>query len=397
MPLPYHADVAENPLLIRLTGADRRGITTELLAIAANADAQVQDLEQVVVRERLTLDILLGLDGASESLVKDVLYWGHVNGFSVEFEWVEPHSRRATLDRQAITVMAPTVASKALADVTREISACEGNLDRIVRLATQPVVAYDLQVIGTPPWRQIELRQRLLAVAQRNGVDVAVQQAGIERRSKRLVAMDVDSTFIQNEVIELLAAEAGCEERVAEITTRAMAGELDFAETLHERVALLKGLDIAALERARDRIKLTPGARTFVRTLQRMGCQVAIFSGGFTYFTDWLQTELRLDHAFANELEIEDGRLTGRVIGPIVDRARKAELLGTLATSQKIPLSQTVAIGDGANDIDMLSLAGLGIAFNAKPVVRESADATVSVPQLDSVLFMLGIRSEDIS
>lgn len=236
----------------------------------------------------------------------------------------------------------------------------------------------------------------MIAVAQRNGIDVAVQQAGIERRSKRLVVMDVDSTFIQNEVIELLAAEAGCEPEVADITHRAMAGELDFTQTLHQRVALLRGLDASALERARDKIQLTPGARTFVRTLQRMGCQVAILSGGFSYFTDWLQSELALDHAFANELEIEDGVLTGRVIGPIIDRPRKAELLRTIAGMQAIPLSQVVAIGDGANDIDMLSVAGLGIAFNAKQVVRERADATVSVPQLDSVLFMLGIRSEDI-
>ncbi len=388
--------MALNPLLIRLTGTDRSGITAEILTIAAQADAQVFDMEQVVVRERLTLDILLGLEEASESLVKDVLYWGHVHGFHVEFEWVEPHSKRATLDRQAITVMAPVMESRALAEVTHQIAECGGNLDRIVRLATQPVVAYDLQVIGTPPSRQVELRQRLVSVAQRHGIDVAVQQAGIERRSKRLAVMDVDSTFIQNEVIELLAAEAGCEAEVADITTRAMAGELDFTETLHQRVALLKGLDMDALQRARDRIQLTPGARTFVRTLQRMGCQVAIFSGGFTYFTDWLQAELSLDHAYANELEIEDGRLTGRVTGPIIDRPRKAELLRTIAGMQAIPLSQVVAIGDGANDIDMLSVAGLGIAFNAKPVVRDSADATVSVPQLDSVLFMLGIRSEDI-
>lgn len=388
--------MASNPLLIRLTGTDRKGITAEILSIAADAEAQVHDLEQVVVRERLTLDILLGLDTASESLVKDVLYWGHVHGFGVEFEWVEPHSKRATLDRQAITVMAPLMPSKALAEVTREIAECAGNLDRIVRLATQPVVAYDLQVIGTPPWRQVELRQRLVTVAQRHGIDIAVQQAGIERRSKRLAVMDVDSTFIQNEVIELLAAEAGCAPEVAAITERAMSGELDFTQTLHERVALLAGLDMAALRRARDKIKLTPGARTFVRTLQRMGCQVAILSGGFTYFTDWLQTELRLDHAYANELEIVDGRLTGRVTGPVIDRARKAELLSTIAASQAIPVSQVVAIGDGANDIDMLSAAGLGIAFNAKQVVRERADTTVSVPQLDSVLFMLGIRSEDI-
>lgn len=386
-----------NPLLIRITGADRRGVTSSLLAIAANAEAQVEDMEQIVVRERLSLSMLLRLEGAAEGVVKDLLYWGHTEGFHVEFEWVEPHSKRARLERQAITVMAPQVHSRALAEVTAAISACGGNLDRIVRLATEPVVAYDMQVVGTPPGRQTELRQRLLTVARRNGVDVAVQQAGIERRSKRLVAMDVDSTLITNEVIDLLAAEAGCEAEVAAITARAMAGELDFTETLHERVALLAGLDKAALDRVRERIVLTPGARTFVRTLQRMGCQVAIFSGGFTYFTDWLRTVLKLDHAYANELQIVGGRLTGRVLGPVVDRARKADLLAEIAAGQDIPLSQTVAIGDGANDIDMLTRAGLGIAFNAKPVVRDQADTTVSVPQLDAVLFMLGIRSEDIS
>jgi phosphoserine phosphatase len=235
-----------------------------------------------------------------------------------------------------------------------------------------------------------------MAVAHHHQLDIAVQAGGLERRAKRLVVLDVDSTLITEEVIELLADEAGVQGEVAEITARAMAGELDFEGSLRERVRLLAGLDAEAIGRARRRIRLTPGARTFVATLQRLGAKVAIISGGFTPFTDWLRTELALDHAFANDLEIIDGRLTGEVLGPVVDRARKAELLRWIAAQDGIPLSQTVAIGDGANDLDMLATAGLGIAFNAKPVVRRQVGTTVSVPYLDAILFMLGLRGRDV-
>lgn len=197
-------------------------------------------------------------------------------------------------------------------------------------------------------------------------------------------------------MIDLLAEEVGCSDQVAEITERAMRGELDFEGSLRERVRLLKGLDQSAIDRVRDRIQLTPGARTFVRTLRRLGYAVAIVSGGFTVFTQWLQRQLDLDHAYGNTLEIVDGRLTGEVLGPVVDRARKAELLAEIAAAEGVPLSQTVAIGDGANDLDMLAAAGMGIAFNAKPAVREQAEVTVSVPYLDAILFMLGLRGTDV-
>lgn len=197
-------------------------------------------------------------------------------------------------------------------------------------------------------------------------------------------------------MIDLLAEEAGCSDQVAGITERAMRGELDFEGSLRERVRLLKGLDQAAIDRVRGRIRLTPGARTFVRTLRRLGYAVAIVSGGFTVFTEWLQQQLDLDHAYGNTLEISDGRLTGEVLGPVVDRARKAELLAEIAAAEGVPLSQTVAIGDGANDLDMLAAAGMGIAFNAKPAVREQAEVTVSVPYLDAILFMLGLRGTDV-
>lgn len=383
----------EPPLLIRVTGRDRPGLTRDLLRLLAAARVGIDDLEQLVVRERLTLDVLVRLDGAADGVIKDVLYWGFTHDLKIDFERVEARSVRAGRRRQVITVLGPEVGPGSLAEVAAAAAESGGTIDRIVRLATEPVFAYELVVIIEDP---APLRHRLAAVAADTGVDIAVQADGLERRAKRLVVLDVDSTLITNEVIELLADEADCGDQVAAITARAMAGEIDFVQSLRERVRLLKGLDLAAIERARSRITLTPGARTFVRTLRRLGYAVAVVSGGFTQFTDGLQAELGLDHAFANTLEIVDGVITGELLGPIVDRPGKARLLARIAELEGVPMSQTVAVGDGANDLDMLAAAGLGIAFNAKPVVRERADATVSVPQLDAILFMLGIRRDDV-
>jgi len=240
------------------------------------------------------------------------------------------------------------------------------------------------------------LRTELAVEAAEQHVDVAVQPAGLYRRAKRLICMDVDSTLVAGEVIELLAGHVGCEAEVAAITERAMAGELDFEQSLRQRVALLEGLPIGTLEHVRDHLVLTPGAQTVVRTLKRLGYVLAVVSGGFTQITDSLQAGLGLDYAHANTLEVVDGRLTGRLIGPVVDRAAKAALLKSFAAAAGVPLSQTVAVGDGANDLDMLAAAGLGIAFNAKPVVRRAADTAVSVPYLDAILFLLGITREEI-
>lgn len=240
------------------------------------------------------------------------------------------------------------------------------------------------------------LRSVLAPEAAQLGVDVAVVAAGLQRRAQRLVVMDVDSTLIQDEVIELFAAHAGCEAEVAEVTAAAMRGELDFERSLHARVELLGGLDASVVDLVRKEVRLTPGARTLVRTLKRLGYQVGVVSGGFTQVTDALQEELGLDFAAANTLEIVDGKLTGRVVGDIVDRAGKARLLRRFAHEAGVPLMQTVAIGDGANDLDMLNTAGLGVAFNAKPVVREAAHTAVNVPFLDTVLYLLGITREEV-
>lgn len=381
------------PLLIRVSGQDRPRLTSDLLSLLARAGAQLEDMEQLVVRERLTLDVLVRLEGASDALLRDILYWGFRNDLKVDFERVEATSQRASRRRHAVTVLGQPLTPIALSAVADAISASGGNIDRIVRLATQPVTAYDLVVIVDDP---DALRTVLVSVAREHGIDIAVQVNGLERRAKRLVVMDVDSTLIADEVIELLADEAGCRAEVEAVTTAAMAGELDFETSLRERVRRLAGLEVAALDRAAARIRLTPGARTFVSTLQRMGFSVAVVSGGFTAFTDRLKSDLGLDHAYANTLEIVDGRLTGEVVGPVVDRARKAELLREIAAAEGILPSQTVAIGDGANDLDMLATSGLGIAFNAKPAVRARADTTVSVPRLDVILFMLGVRGAEV-
>ncbi|MEN9711066.1 MAG: phosphoserine phosphatase SerB, partial [Actinomycetota bacterium] len=229
-----------------------------------------------------------------------------------------------------------------------------------------------------------------------SGMDVAVQQGGINRRGRQLVVMDVDSTVIQDEVVELLARHAGVEDRVREITSRAMAGELDFESSLRERVALLAGLSESVFAEVYQELRLTPGARTLCRVLTSLGYHVALVSGGFTQVVKPLGESLGVDHTRANELEVIDGVLTGKILGDIVDRAGKAKALVELAQEHDIPLSRTVAVGDGANDLDMLAVAGLGIAFNAKPVVRSAADAAVNVPYLDTVLYLLGISREEV-
>jgi phosphoserine phosphatase len=383
----------ERTILVRCTGRDRPGITTGLLGVLARAGAQLYDMEQVVVRDRLTLDLLVGIS-EGDDVLKELLFHGWEQGLQLEFDVAdEPGPATASAPRSVVTVIGQVLTPGALSAVTGAIAAGGGNIDRIVRLARYPVVSYEFVVVSGEVDR---MRAELLAASAAHGVDVAIQRESLERRAKRLVVLDVDSTLIQDEVIELLADEAGCREEITELTRRAMTGELDFAASLEERVARLAGTPVGALDRVADRIRLTPGARTFVRTLKRLGYTVAIVSGGFTAITDRLAEQLGLDHAVANELEVVDGVLTGRLVGQLVDRPGKAAVLRRIAAAEHVPLEQTVAIGDGANDLDMLAAAGLGIAFNAKPVVLEAADTAVSVPYLDAILFLLGIRRDEV-
>jgi phosphoserine phosphatase len=295
--------------------------------------------------------------------------------------------------RLLVTLTSASVTAGAMAGVFDVIFASGGTCERIVQLATYPVQSYELVVLGADHER---LRTALAAESSRSGIDLAVQRAGLHRRAKRLVVLDADSTLLTDEVIDLLAAEAGVAAEVAAITETAMAGGLEFAPSLAARVALLEGLPVEALATVASRLRLAPGARTLVRTLRRLGFATAVVSGGFHELLDATCAELGVDRVAANRLGVADGRLTGRLDGPVVDRAGKAEALRRFAAELGVPLTQTVAVGDGANDVDMIAIAGLGIAFNARPVLRDAADAAISVPYLDAVLFLLGIPREEI-
>ena len=380
-------------LLITVTGRDRPGLTARLCDALAGVGARILDMEQVVIHDRLILGILVSLGGDDDETRKAVLAVAEDTGVSADFEQMAARRPSASAARHYVTVLGQPLRAGAIARVAESIASVGGNIERIVRLSRYPITSYELLVSGGDPE---QLRTQLAEQASAQHVDVGVQPAGLYRRAKRLIVMDVDSTLVQGEVIELLAQQAGCADEVADVTARAMRGELDFAEALRHRVALLEGLDVSAIDEVRDRLVLTPGARTLVRTLKRLGFVLAIVSGGFTAITDDLRERLAIDYAAANTLEVVDGRLTGRLVGPIVDRVRKAELLEQFAAAAGVPLSQTVAVGDGANDLDMLARAGLGIAFNAKPIVRQMADTAVSVPYLDAVLFLLGITREEV-
>jgi phosphoserine phosphatase len=380
--------------LVTVTGRDRPGVTSALFTALARHDTEVIDVEQVVIRGRLVLGVLVaGRGRGAEALRGSLAQALHPLGMEVEVSVGEGADAPRRSGRSHVTVLGHPLRPVAMAGLAGCIADYGGNIDRIVRIARYPVTAVELEVSGAPPDL---LRARLAGVAAELGVDVAVERSGLHRRAKRLVVMDVDSTLVQGEVIELLARRAGCADEVATVTDRAMRGDLDFAESLRARVALLAGLPVEEVDAVAREVPLAPGARTFVRTLKRLDFRFAVVSGGFAQVTDRLCAELGIDYAVANVLEERDGRLTGRVAEPVLDRSGKAEALRRFARHAAVPLGQTVAIGDGANDLDMIGAAGLGIAFNAKPVVREAADASLTVPYLDAILYLLGISREEV-
>ncbi len=378
-------------ILVAVHGPDGPGISAGLMSVLADAGVEVYDVEQIVVRGRLTLNVLVGVSG-ERATIRDLLFFGWERGLNVEFEKVDD-TPTPTRPMSVVTVIGMAVGPDDFGAVAAAIADAGGNIDRIFRLSRYPVVSYELLVSNG---NLDQMRENLVRAAAERPIDIAIQRDGLERRGKRMVIMDVDSTLIQEEVINLLAREAGAEEHCSELTNLALNGEMDFEEALRERVALLKGLDQTAITRVHENITLTSGARTFIRTLKRLGMVTAIVSAGFTRFTDVLAADLGIDYSLSNTLEMKDGLLTGQLAGELVDGARKAAFLRSIAEAEGIPLSQVVAVGDGANDLDMLATAGLGIAFNAKPVVKERADTAISVPYLDAILFTMGIRRQHV-
>jgi phosphoserine phosphatase len=384
---------APKTLLITLTGKDRPGVTSSVFDTLSHAGVEVLDIEQIVLRRRLVLGVLVSAPRDWKRLQQAVEETAAALDMQVDVDRGVGDNRARRDGRSHVTVIGTPLKASAMAAVAGRIADSGANIDRIERMARYPVTAIDLHVSGTDPEK---LRALLAAEAARQGIDVAVQPANLLRRGMRLIVMDVDSTLVQGEVIEMLAAHAGCGPEVARITEAAMRGELDFEESLRSRVALLEGVEAKCLDSVYDALELAPGARTLVRTLRRLGYRFAIVSGGFSQITDRLSEDLGIHFARANELEIVDGRLTGRIVGDVVDRAGKAEALRQFAAEAGVPQQAVIAIGDGANDLDMLNAAGLGIAYNAKPVLQDAADTSVNVPYLDAIMYLLGISREEI-
>ncbi len=385
-------------MLITVTGVDQPGVTSTLFEVLSRHQVELLNVEQVVVRGRLTLGVLVAVSpevADGKVLADEVSEAIHGVGLDVTIERSDDATIIAAPSTHRIVVLGRPVVATALGALAHEIAEIDANIDMIRGVSDYPVTGLELR-ISVPDGAAGRLQSALSRVAAQQQVDVAFQDASLSRRTKRLIVFDVDSTLIQGEVIEMLAERAGAGDAVAAITEAAMRGELDFAESLHHRVATLAGLPASVVDEVAEQIELTAGARTTVRTLRRLGFKCGVVSGGFRQVIEPLAAELQLDFVAANELEIVDGRLTGRVTGPVVDRAGKAESLREFAAAAGVPLEQTVAVGDGANDIDMLSAAGLGVAFNAKPALREVADASLSYPYLDTVLFLLGVTRAEI-
>jgi phosphoserine phosphatase len=387
--------MATYTVLITVTGRDRPGLTSAFFSALTAYDVDVLDVEQVVIHGRLVLGVLIALHGDPVRMRAAVTQTAAQLQLELEVDSTEGLDEQfgAREARHHVIVIGMPLRAGAVSEIARRIAELGGNIDSIRRLSRSPVRSLEMMVSGVS---SSPLRAELTVAANQTGTDIAVERAGLGRRSKRLVVLDVDSTLVQGEVIEMLAERAGVRAKVAAITASAMAGDLDFEQSLRERVRLLAGLPESVCDDVRHGLELTPGARTLVRTLRRVGYRCGVVSGGFSQVIDGLAADLELDFAVANTLEIVDGRLTGGLVGPIIDRAGKAAALRRFAAEAGVPLSQTVAVGDGANDIAMISAAGLGIAFNAKPALEQVADTSLRHPHLDAILHILGMSRQEI-
>ena len=382
--------------LILLSGVDKPGITASLFEVLSAFAITVVDIEQVVIKDRLILTVLIALNPAHESAIAADLE-SCATSLDVDIATLFSYEGKSAVSTKAglvhVVILSTKMNPTAIFELATGMSEIGANIERITRLASTPVTAIEFVLSGA---NQEKLSQVLSPIASRNGIDIAVQPGGLQRHARKLVQLDVDSTLIQQEVIELLAAKAGVANEVITITDKAMRGELDFEQSLRARVALLKGLPVSAISEVQQQILLTPGARTLISTLHKLGHTVAVVSGGFIDVIAPLLKELNIKHFKANTLGVENGVLTGEVTGQVIDRAAKAAALHEFAALESISMEQTIAIGDGANDLDMIAAAGLGIAFNAKPAVKAAADSSLSQPYLDSVLYLLGISKEEI-
>ncbi len=398
--------------LINVTGRDRPGLTARLTGILADFGADILDIGQSVIHDHLSLGLVIAIPGERKSspVLKEVLYAAHGLGIAVSFtpidlaqyeEWVAEQGK----ERHILTLLGRRLTAEQISRVADATADFGLNIDRITRLSGRLALdappelsraCVELAVSG-PVADELALRRRLMEISDDTGIDVSVQVDDLYRRSRRLVVFDMDSTLIQAEVIDELAKEAGAGEKVAAVTAAAMRGEIDFDESLRLRVAALEGLPESVLETVAQRLPLTEGAERLTLTLKRLGYKIGILSGGFDYFGRKLQQRLGFDYVYANRLEIVDGKLTGRVIGDIVNGRRKAELLEQIALEENINLHQTIAVGDGANDLPMLSIAGLGVAFHPKPIVAEQAKRSISNFGLDGLLYLIGVRDRDIA
>lgn len=386
-------------VLITVTGKDKPGVSSVLFAALTSHGVDILDVEQVVIHGRLILGALVATTRDPEELQESVEQAMATVGMAVDVRiGAEDEDAGKLTATHVVVVLGQPVTARNFTEVARRLAAINVNIDSIRRIADYPVTGLELEVSAPETGEAMDtaLTSEMAELSAGLGVDVAVERAGLTRRAKRLVVFDVDSTLIQGEVIELLAEKAGCAKEVQAVTEQAMRGELDFEQSLRDRVALLEGLPASTLDEVAAELELTPGARTTIRTLRRLGFHTGVVSGGFTQIIDALVDELGFDFSAANDLEVVDGKLTGRVLGEVVDRGGKARALRKFADSFGVPPAQCVAVGDGANDIDMLSAAGLGVAFNAKPALREVADTALSYPFLDAVLFVLGVTRAEV-
>ena len=401
----------EEQILISVTGQDRPGLTAQITNILANYDATVLDIGQADIHATLSLGILIRInDRSSGQVMKELLFKANELGVNIGFspitdEEYEDWVNRQGKNRYILTVIGRSLSARDIAGAAKIVAAQGLNIDSIIRLTGRPSIMHpernvraciEFSLRGNPEDRQ-RMQAELMQLSQGMGIDFSFQRDDMYRRMRRLICFDMDSTLIQTECIDELAERAGVGDKVRAITERAMRGEIDFKESFTERVALLKGLDVSVMQDIAEHLPITEGVPRLMTVLKRCGYKIAILSGGFTYFGEYLQRKFGIDYVYANELEIsEDGKLTGHYVGDIVDGKRKAELLKLIAQVEKVNLAQTIAVGDGANDLPMITEAGLGIAFHAKPRVQAGARQSINSLGLDGVLYFLGFKDSYI-